>query len=198
MAQDTAAIRDIVRLPLDNRLRVAVEEHSEQPILHCYQCGKCSAGCPVAYAMDIPPHQVMRAIQLGLEEVLQSSAIWLCVFCQTCTARCPCEIDIARVMESLRMLAMERGNKPAEKDMHLFHQEFLNLIKSYGRVPELRLGLGFNLKSRHFLANAGLLPYMLLKKRLSIVHSLLSPTKVKGLDEVKRLFEKKTGSREVR
>ena len=198
MGQSNTAIREIVSLPLGAELRRAVDEHSGQEILDCYQCGKCSAGCPVAYAMDIPPHQVMRAVQLGLEEVLRCSAIWLCVFCQTCTARCPCDIDIARVMETLRLLAMGRGEEPAVKEVHLFHQEFLNLIRGYGRVPELRLGVNFNVKSGHFLANAGLLPYLLFRKGLSISHSLLFPPKARGLDEARKLFETAGSSREAR
>lgn len=100
-------------------LRSFVERWSRQKVFHCYQCGKCSAGCPAAYVMDMGLRQVMRAIQLGLnEEALGSSTIWLCVFCQTCSARCPAEIDIARVMESLRWLAAAEKSKPTEKEFH--------------------------------------------------------------------------------
>lgn len=185
-------IRDIVVLPGNGGLLTAVAQQSGQRVQRCYQCGKCSAGCPAAYAMDMPPHQVMRSVQLGLDEVLQSSAIWLCIFCQTCSARCPCEIDVPSVMESLRMLAVARGYEPAEKEVFLFHQEFLKMIKGYGRVPELRLGANFNRKSRHFFANAELLPYMLFKKKVSLVRSLLLPPKAKGVEKARKLFDAKT------
>ena len=48
-----------------------VEEISGQDLLACYQCGECSAGCPVAFAMDMLPSQVIRLVQLGqVEEAL--------------------------------------------------------------------------------------------------------------------------------
>ncbi|MDR3604234.1 MAG: 4Fe-4S dicluster domain-containing protein, partial [Syntrophaceae bacterium] len=34
-------------------------------INQCYQCGKCSAGCPVAPEMDLLPHQLVRLAVLG-------------------------------------------------------------------------------------------------------------------------------------
>ena len=71
-------------------LRTFVESQSGQKVLDCYQCGKCSAGCPAAEFMDLTPRQVMRAVQLGQAELaLRSSTIWLCASCQTCSARCP-------------------------------------------------------------------------------------------------------------
>ena len=91
-----------------------VESHTGENISACYQCGKCSAGCPTAYTMDITPRQVMRGIQLGLrDKILDSSAIWVCVSCQTCSLRCPREIDIARIMESLRLLSQSEGTASA-------------------------------------------------------------------------------------
>ncbi len=85
-----------------------VEQTSGQDMLACYQCGKCAAGCPAAFAMDMLPSQVIRLIQLGqVEEVLESSTIWFCAACQTCYARCPKGIDLSRIMEALRELALQ-------------------------------------------------------------------------------------------
>lgn len=175
----------ITPTPLSD-LRTFVEKQSGQKILDCYQCGKCSAGCPTAYAMDLTPRQAMRGIQLGLkEEVLDSNTIWLCVFCLTCSARCPRQIDISRVMESLRLLAIAEKHKPAEKDIRLFHRIFLGLVERQGRLHELALAAMYNLLGRHPLANMSLLPQMLTKGKLSIL-----PPRVKGASEVKRLFER--------
>ena len=55
-----------------------IESISGQPLMDCYQCGRCSAGCPVVDAMDLLPNQVIRLAQLGLQEVLSSSAPWVC------------------------------------------------------------------------------------------------------------------------
>jgi heterodisulfide reductase subunit C len=173
----------VIPSPLSD-LRSFVKSHSGEDVFRCYQCGKCTAGCPVAYAMDLGPRQIMRAVQLGLkEEVLQSSTIWLCVFCQTCSVRCPREIDIARVMESLRILAIAEKGKPAEKDIELFHRLFIAIVERRGRMHELELGARYNLQGRHPLANIGLLLPMLSKGKMPI----LGP-KVKGASEIKKLF----------
>ena len=87
-----------------------VEEVSGQSLLSCYQCGKCSAGCPMAFAMDLLPNQVIRLVQLGLEEdIAKSKAIWLCASCVTCSVRCPRGVDLARVMEALRLLTLRKN-----------------------------------------------------------------------------------------
>jgi heterodisulfide reductase subunit C len=87
-----------------------IEELSGEVLLSCNQCGKCSAGCPAASGMDMLPNQVMRFLQLGLvERVLHSSAPWLCAACQTCYARCPKGVDLSRVMEAVREVALQEG-----------------------------------------------------------------------------------------
>ena len=85
-----------------------VEAISGENLLACNQCGKCSAGCPVAFAMDLLPSQVVRLAQLGDETVLDADTIWTCAACQTCAGRCPQGIELPRVMEALRLIRMER------------------------------------------------------------------------------------------
>jgi len=91
-----------------------VEELSGQNVFACYQCGKCSAGCLFAEHMDILPNQVLRLLQLGDEEVLAARAPWVCAACLACSVRCPKGVDVARVMEALRQLALRRGLSPVE------------------------------------------------------------------------------------
>lgn len=87
-----------------------VEEISGQDLLSCYQCGKCSAGCPMSFAMDILPNQIIRLAQLGMEEeIAESKAIWLCATCFTCAARCPRGCDLSRVMEAIRLLTLRKN-----------------------------------------------------------------------------------------
>lgn len=86
-----------------------VEEISGQSLLECNQCGRCSAGCPVVAAMDLLPSQIIRLAQLGLEEVLESPTIWICASCLTCVTRCPKGVDLPRLMEALRQVALRRG-----------------------------------------------------------------------------------------
>ncbi len=86
-----------------------VEELSGQNLLVCYQCGKCSAGCPAVHEMDILPNQIIRFAQMGLkEELLGSKAIWVCASCMTCNVRCPKGINIAEVIEALRQILLRQ------------------------------------------------------------------------------------------
>ncbi len=86
-----------------------VQEISGQNLLVCYQCGKCSAGCPAVAEMDILPNQVIRLAQLGLkEDLLNCRAIWACASCLTCNVRCPKGIKIAEVMEAIRQILLRQ------------------------------------------------------------------------------------------
>jgi len=89
-----------------------IETISGESLLACNQCGKCSAGCPLAFSMDLLPNQVIRLAQLGIEDVLDSQTIWTCAACLTCVSRCPKGIDLPRVMEAIRLVSMaRRGNQ---------------------------------------------------------------------------------------
>jgi len=124
---------------IHNDLVRQVEEISGQDLLACYQCGKCAAGCPVAFAMDILPSQVIRLAQLGLvEELLETETIWLCAACQTCYTRCPKGVDLSRIMEALRELALKaRGDYldvdrlPAEELAEFPQQAFIAGFRKY-------------------------------------------------------------------
>jgi len=87
-----------------------IEEISGENIFACYQCGKCSAGCPLVDEMDLLPNQVMRLVQLGQEkELLGCRTIWLCASCLTCFSRCPKGVDLAKVMEAIRVQLTRSG-----------------------------------------------------------------------------------------
>lgn len=92
-----------------------VEELSGQKLLACYQCGKCSAGCPAVSQMDILPNQVIRFAQLGLkDELLEAKSVWVCASCYTCNVRCPKGIKIAEVMEAVRQILLRKRRDHVE------------------------------------------------------------------------------------
>lgn len=161
-----------------------VDRLSGQRMMRCYQCGKCAAGCPSAYVMDLTPRQIVRAVQLGMrDEALTSTSIWLCLSCQTCSARCPLDIDIAKVMETLRLMAVAEGKRPGERNVDIFHRVFLEVVQRMGRVYEAGLAGAYNLVSGQLLANVNLLPEMLAKGRLAVV-----PHRARGTKEVQEIF----------
>jgi len=92
-----------------------VQRLSGQNLMACYQCGKCSAGCPMAAYMDILPNQIIRLAQLGFEEeLLQSKAIWMCASCLACNTRCPKGVHIAEIIESLRQIELRARHEHLE------------------------------------------------------------------------------------
>ena len=89
-------------------------EHEAGVIIsRCYQCGKCTAGCVLAEEIDFPPSFLVRLLQTRTPEndnrVLGSNAIWICLNCENCIARCPKEIDIPKIMDYLREQSRHRN-----------------------------------------------------------------------------------------
>ncbi len=95
--------------PGASRFTDRVAELSGENLRACYQCGECSSGCPLASEMDLLPSTIIRLVQLGQEEVLDSKTIWVCSSCLTCAVRCPQQIDVAKVMEALRQLNLRKN-----------------------------------------------------------------------------------------
>ncbi len=125
---------------LDPILAHTIQKQSHEPVMRCFYCQKCSVGCPTAFAMDYKPAQVLKMVQLGQkEELLKSSAIWLCIGCETCGTRCPNDIRINNVMDTLKEIAIEEGVAPKEKTVYALHRSFLNSIKRFGRLHELTM-----------------------------------------------------------
>jgi len=159
-----------------------IREKSGENILLCYQCKKCTLGCPLSSEMDLKPNQLIRLLQLGrLDRVLESKAIWLCASCQTCTTRCPASIDIARVMDSLKMLAQERGVESKLPSSIDFINAGLRSMKSSGRMHELSLMLEMNLKAGKPFRDAGMGLKMLKTGRLRLL-----PERSRSLKKLKR------------
>jgi heterodisulfide reductase subunit C len=147
----------------------AVEELSGQKVHDCYQCGKCSAGCPIAADMDLPPNQVIRLVQLGLiEQALRSKTIRLCASCETCTTRCPREVDLAAVMDALRNMAIREGLRSPERAVSFFNRTFLSILRRYGRVFEMELIGRFNTGTLNFFKDMTKAPRLFFRGRLKL------------------------------
>jgi heterodisulfide reductase subunit C2 len=153
----------------------AVERLAGTPLRDCYQCGKCSAGCPMAGRMDMLPNQIVQLVKQGrADRAMQSEAVWTCVSCLTCTARCPQSVDCAAVMDALRQLSVELGSaSPACRRTVIFQRAFLENIRRNGRLRELDLVGAFKTRAlladgsiSRFLKDALLAPRMLVRGKL--------------------------------
>jgi len=92
-----------------NELLERILKISGENTFACYQCGKCSSGCPVVEDMDIIPSQMIKMIQLGDEDVLKSKTPWICASCLNCTQVCPRGVNVAAVMEAIRLISLRKG-----------------------------------------------------------------------------------------
>lgn len=169
----------------DRALLAKIEKEAGTSINLCYQCGKCTAGCPVAFAMDYPPRQVIRLLQLGfMQEALEAESIWICATCETCTARCPRGVDIAALMDAMRREALAQG-RISDKKVAVFNEGFLMGVKNFGRAYEAGILLYHNLKTGQLFKDAGLGLPMMQRGKVEIL-----PHKIKGSEEVRKIFER--------
>lgn len=151
----------------------------------CYQCGKCSAGCPVDAEADMTCREVIRNLQLGLvEPVLRSTMPWLCLHCGTCVARCPQKVDLPSLNRAIRDEAKRRGIVPV-KETDVFDSVFIGNVEKKGVSDEAMLAAFYNLKTGHLFQDVSNAPTM--KKK-----GLMSGDGHKPADmsEIKRIFEK--------
>jgi len=151
----------------------------------CFQCRKCTSGCPVAQYAETAPSEVLRRLHLGAgEELLESDIIWLCASCETCYARCPMGIDISAVMDALRAIAIERGAKKPEGDIPLFNRAFLGTVRLFGRTYDIGMIALYKLGSLNLFRDTEKFPAMLKKRKIA-----LTPPRGADTKTVKRIFE---------
>lgn len=151
----------------------------------CYQCGKCSAGCPVAPLADMTPREVIRNLQLGLTKpVLESNMPWFCIGCGMCLARCPQCVDLPSLMTACKKEAKAQGYTPI-KEVDKFNTLFIEGIYDKGVSDEAQLAMKYNLTSGHFLQDALDAPKMLTRGMINA-----KGHEVENADEVRALIDR--------
>lgn len=169
---------------INPELAQRIQDELGQNVYLCYQCVKCSSGCPVAEFFDWQPNQIMRALQLGQEDIaLESQTPWLCASCQTCTTRCPQNLDIAGIMDFLTREALERGVKPPVSQVRVFNEAFMREVRLWGRSyePGLMAEIGLH-NPGAMVDDIGLYTRMLKKMKVGFLPSIgRPPRKVKRI-----------------
>lgn len=172
-----------------------VEKKSGVRLSSCFQCGKCTNGCPLTFAMDIYPDKVIRLVQMGQKErVLSSSTIWVCSACETCTTRCPNGVDVAGVMDYMKETAIRNGITIPHPNTYVFHKIFFDEIRKRGRISEAWLMKNYLLRSGEFrrkwkdksvFEDLSLAWTMFKKGRMPIF-----PRKIKGMRDIRQIVKK--------
>ena len=180
----------------DYRLLEQIEAQGPFQAGACFQCRKCTNGCPVTFAMDLYPDEVIRLVILGQREtVLGCRTIWVCAACETCTTRCPNDVKIAELMDCLKEMAVHEGVPSPQPQILTLHETFLNNIKKRGRVYETTLLPAYLLKSGKLLEmwNSGTWRYDLKlgRQMFSKGRLPLMPKSIKGKEEVRKILTRR-------
>ncbi len=156
-----------------------------QPVNRCYQCKKCSAGCPVETFSDLSASRVVRLAQLGnMEGIKNSNRLWLCLGCKTCQARCPNGIDISLIIDELRA-DVQRANPGIKAGIPAFYRSFLDTVRATGRLYELGMIGLYKMRTGNYTEDMGLGLQMFKRGKLKIV-----PERIRNAGQVKEIFRR--------
>jgi len=163
-------------------------------LLYCYQCSTCTLSCPIREINpDFNPRRIIEMAVLGMkEEILSSEEIWICASCQTCYERCPQNVKFSEVIGAIKNVAMkeaQEGNIEITSKKPGFDGSFMRMIEMFGRLYEPGLLMDFLLlKNKDFNGLFGYMPLginMFKKGKIAFF-----PSKIKGMDCIKNIFEK--------
>jgi len=159
-----------------------------EKINRCIQCGTCSASCPVSYAMDYQPRELIGLFRAGLiEHILRSRTIWICASCYQCSSRCPMGIKVTDLMYALKRLAMDQKIYPDKFPVHVLSRKFVDNVNRFGRNFEIGLMMQFYLKTDpvRLVRMAPLGLRMMKLGRISLM-----PKRIKAIEDIRRIIAK--------
>ena len=177
---DLSAISDA-----DRRACAEIAEEAGVNLKDCYQCGKCTAGCPLADGMDLMPREVIRYLQLGaLDVVLDAKTPWICAQCVVCSSRCPQNVDICSTMRAVRLASKHAGRKPV-READVFDEQFIASVRAHGVSNEQYLAAKYNVISGHFFQDVGNATRMLKRKMVGV-----ATHNIEGREDVAALIDR--------
>jgi len=163
-------------IAVDSSLAEEILKRSGENVFLCYQCRKCASGCPSRMFMDSTPTELMRYVQLGMaDEAMKGNTVWYCLSCQTCSARCPQGIDIAHVVDTIRILVQENKVKADAKNARIFNWLWMKMLKYMGRIYEVGLTGALNLFIGRPFKDLPLGIKMIRKGKLRLLPSIRKP-----------------------
>ena len=167
------------------RLIEAVQEISGIDISACLQCKKCSNGCAVNGMTKVSPSEMIRKLQLNAEDGLfNSDLIWMCASCETCFARCPMKINMAAVIDALRILSVQKKAAKQKGNVQLFNKSFLKTVKMFGRTYDIGMIAAYKMGTATYFQDTDKFPIMLKKGKIALFPSLKGDKKY-----IKKIFK---------
>ena len=164
-----------------------VKEISGVDIAGCLQCKKCTNGCPVSGMAKVKPSEIIRRLQLGGgDSILESDLVWMCASCETCFSRCPMQIDLAGVIDALRIISVKKNTVKQKGNIPLFNKWFLKTVNIFGRTYDLGMIAAYKIGTATYLQDADKFPMMLQKGKIALFPSFKADKKY-----VNRIFKKK-------
>jgi len=181
----------ITNAKTEDRLLNRVTDLSGIAVDTCLQCRKCSNGCPVARHSDSSPSEIIRLLQLHADSrVLDLDMIWACASCETCYGRCPMKINMADVMDSLRVVAVEKGAKKPAGNMPLMNRLLTGTMNRFGRTYDLAAMMLYKAGTFTYLRDTSKFPMILSKGKIALLPPRGADTKT-----VRRIFKKLKSAR---
>lgn len=117
---------------IDFRRRL-METPGAERLMLCYQCGICTADCPVAKRVEeFRPRRIARLAVFGQKDrLLGDDTVWLCAGCYTCYERCPEQVRVSEIVSALRKLALKEGI------LHPTYRALMRSIAEMGYIYEI-------------------------------------------------------------
>ena len=167
------------------RIKSDLLNYIEPNMYNCYQCGKCTAGCPLADAFEYKPNQIIRLVMLDkIDKILDSNSIYLCLSCDICSSRCPQEVHISTIMNFIRNESWKIGEFK-NKNISRFYNLFLRILGKFGRSYEPGLIMGLNVLSGKFFNDSDIALKILGKRKIKML-----PEIIKGRKSVGKVIKK--------
>ena len=167
------------------RIRRDILDYIEPKIYNCYQCGKCTAGCPLSDVFEYKPNQIILLVQSGrIDSIIKSNSIFLCLSCEICSSRCPQDVHIATIMNFIRNEAWKAGRFKI-KTIARFYKTFLRIVGRTGRNFEPGLLIGLNFLSGRLFNDMDLAMDILKKRKIRLL-----PESIKGKKHITEIIKK--------
>jgi quinone-modifying oxidoreductase subunit QmoC len=88
---------------VDPDFLMELKKYGDINIEACFNCGNCTAICPLSTNETPFPRNNIRLVQLGLkDQLLQSLDPWLCYYCGDCSLTCPRGAEPGEAQMTLR------------------------------------------------------------------------------------------------